>query len=327
MACLRSNTDEYNLQLTIIIVSYNTRTLIAECLSSVYSETKNTTFEVVVVDNNSTDGSAQHIKENFPFVKLFALKENLGFARANNFAADFSTSEYILLLNPDTLIINGAIDNLVAFAEENPDAGIWGGKTLFNDGKLNPTSCWRKPTLWSIFCRSCGLTSAFPSVGIFNYEGYGGWQRNCTRRVDIVTGCFFLISLDHWKQLNGFDPLFFMYGEEADLCLRARKQLGLCPIIYPGAVIIHYGAASYGEAQGEIAEKRLGNLLAARANLIRRHLPSWQRNLALFLFSLWPYFRLVRLRVRRFGHSREEVSVWKNVCKKKSVWINGHFVK
>jgi hypothetical protein len=142
-----------------------------------------------------------------------------------------SRAKRLLLLNPDTLILDDAIDRLFAFAENTPILGIWRGRTVFADGSLNPKSCWRQMTIWSVFCTLVGL-SFFRSSPVFYSEGYGGWPRNTVRRVDLVTGCFFLIDRDLWERLCGFDPTFFMYGEEADLCLRAAT-LGAKPTVTP----------------------------------------------------------------------------------------------
>src|SRR5690606_28786133 len=137
---------------------------------------------------------------------------NHGFAKGNNIAAARARGEYLLLLNPDTVVRDGAIDRLMAFAEREPRARIWGGRTLFADGSLNTSSCWRRMSLWNIFCRTAGLTGVFPRSALFNSEAYGGWDRGTERQVDIVSGCFFLIARADWKRLGGFDPVFAMYG-------------------------------------------------------------------------------------------------------------------
>ena len=167
---------------------------------------------------------------------------------------------------------------------------IWGGRTLNADRSLNPDSCWQRLTLWNSFCRVTGLTAVFPGSGLFNAERYGGWQRDCVRAVDIVQGSLLMIRRATWETLGGFDPAFFMYGEEADLCLRARK-LGADPHITPRASIIHYGAAS-----DTVRADRMERLLAAKMGLIRRHFPPWQRPLGELLFSLWPLSRLIATR-------------------------------
>src|SRR5262249_52669728 len=228
---------------SIIVVSYRTRELTLECLRSIARETVGVSHEVLVVDNASGDGSAAAIAQEFPDVKLIALDGNVGFARANNIAAGEARGRYLLLLNPDTVVIDRAIDRLLEFAAEHPQARIWGGRTLYADRTLNPTSCWRRMSLWNVFCRTAGLTGLFPRSQLFNSECYGRWDRSTVRDVDIVTGCFLLIERDFWQRLGGFDARFFMYGEEADLCLRAAK-LGARPAVTPNATIIHYGGAS-----------------------------------------------------------------------------------
>lgn len=225
-----------NPKLSIIIISYNTRELTLGCIRSVFSETKNLSFEVIVLDNASIDGSYDAItkefsdKINIQNIKLISSPFNLGFAVGNNLAVDDAKGEFLLFLNPDTLIMNRAIEELISFAGKNQEAGIWGGRTQFADYSLNPASCWSKQTIWSLLCQALGFSSLFRRSTFFNPEGIGGWDREGQREVDIVSGCFLLIRCEMWKKLNGFHSDFFMYGEEADLCLRARS-FGARPIV------------------------------------------------------------------------------------------------
>lgn len=201
------------IDVSILIVSFNTRELTLEALRSVRRETTDVSYEVIVVDNASGDGSAMAIAAEFPDVRLFARADNIGFARANNLAAREARGKYILLLNPDTVVLDRAIDRLHAFARRLPDARIWGGRTLFADGSLNSASCWGRMTLWNLACRATGLAAVFRTAEVFNGEAYGGWLRDTERTVDIVSGCFLMIESSFWRELDGFDPLFFMYGE------------------------------------------------------------------------------------------------------------------
>jgi hypothetical protein len=250
---------------SIIVVSYCTREMTLACLASIIAQTRVVDYEVIVVDNASTDGSAEAIAGAFPQFKLIASQANLGFAVANNHAAQFARGEYILLLNPDTVVLDGAIDKLVAFARRRPEAGIWGGRTLYGDGRLNSTSCWGRMTPWSVTCFALGLTKLFRNSMVFNPEAMGTWQRDTVRRVDIVTGCFFLMGRQLWRQLGGFDPTYFMYGEEADLCLRAYEK-GTKPLIDPSAAIVHYGSAS----DTSTSEKRV-KVYTGKVTLMRLH--------------------------------------------------------
>ena len=261
--------------ITIIVVSYNTREMTLDCLRSIGEQTHEASYELIVVDNDSSDGSAEAIAAEFPDLRLIGLDENIGFAQANNLAAGHARGERLLLLNPDTVVIEGAIDRLVGFADSRPSAGIWGGRTLFADRSLNPTSCWGRMTVWNLFCRAVGLTALFPASEFFNSEPYGDWQRDSVREVDIVTGCMLLISKRLWDGLEGFQPRYFMYGEEADLCLRAKTE-GATPLLTPEATIIHYGSAS------DSGNKAV-SVAAARMTLIREHWTPIRRRLGVGL--------------------------------------------
>jgi GT2 family glycosyltransferase len=308
------------IDLSIIIISFNTRVMTLECLRSVQAETKDVTFEIIVVDNNSPDGSAAAIEIEFPDVRLTALKENVGFGRANILAIKTARGRRVLLLNPDTVVLDRAIDRLVAFANESSSCRIWGGRTLNGDRTLNPSSCWRRMTLWSLVCESFGLVHLFSRSFIFNPEAYGGWDRGSVRNVDIVSGCFFLIDRDLWDQLEGFNPAFFMYGEEADLCLRARK-FGARPIVTPSATIVHYGGAS---TISTLEQRML--LLKGKATLVSQHWGPISRALgrALFLVGVlirWGSYRLAsRLRPRLNSAAAE----WKSIWLRREEWINGY---
>ena len=249
--------------ISIIVVSYNTCEMTLACLRSIGEQTRAMSYELIIVDNDSSDGSAEAIAAEFPGLHLIQLQENIGFARANNLAAEQARGKRLLLLNPDTVVLDRALDRLAAFADSCPDAGIWGGRTLFGDLSLNPTSCWGRMTVWNLFCRAVGLTALFPSSEVFNSETYGDWQRDSARKVDIVTGCMLLITKGLWDKLGGFQVHYFMYGEEADLCLRARA-MGASPMLTPDATIVHYGSAS------DSGNKAL-SVAAARVTLIRGH--------------------------------------------------------
>lgn len=304
---------------SILVISFNTIEMTLACLRSVVEETR-TPLELIVVDNASADGSAEAIAAAFPGITLIAETRNLGFARANNLAALRAKGEYLLLLNPDTVVQNRAIDNLVEFARRRPDAGIWGGRTLFGDGTLNPSSCWRRMTLWALICRASGLTAVFSQSDLFNPEAYGGWSRKSERRVDVVSGCFFLLPRKLWQALNGFDPSFEMYGEEADLCLRARAY-GADPAMTPKAEIIHYGGASE-----TVRADKMVRLLTAKMTLISRHFQPWQRPLAQLLFRFWPLSRMLAHWVLiRLGYGRvDEALVWSSVWRRRSEWQDGY---
>jgi GT2 family glycosyltransferase len=305
---------------SILVISYNTREMTLACLRSIAAETT-VPHEVIVIDNASPDGSAAAIAAEFPSYRLIASGENHGFAKANNIAAAMARSRYLLLLNPDTVVLDRAIDQLVAFAEARPEAGIWGGRTLAGTGELNPKSCSGPMTLWALFCRTSGLAFVFKNSEVFNPEDYGGWDRGSEREVGFVSGCFFLIERGLWDRLSGFDPTFVMYGEEADLCARAHA-FGGRPRVTPEATIVHYG----GMSSAKRSDKTI-LVLKARVTLARRHLPHWQQPLGILLLRLWPLTRswggglIARLTGRR-GAART-AEHWAAVWAARADWEHG----
>lgn len=307
--------------LTVIIVSYNTRDLTIAAVRTLLATTVTTRISVVVIDNASSDGSAEAVAATFPDVTLIRSAKNLGFAQANNVVAQDATSEFLLLLNPDTECHEGAVDNLMEFARTHPGAGIWGGRTVFRDGSLNIASCWRRITPWSMFCLTVGLTAVFPRSRLFNAEAYGAWKRDTVRDVDIVSGCFFLVRRDLWTSLGGFDLRYFMYGEEADLCLRARR-VGFVPMITPDAKIMHLvGAASTKKARQRVLVSK------ARVTLIRDHWPGWQVPIGVCLMWLWGALRFGAAQTLApvSGESgRNRASYWAEIWAERKDWLQGY---
>jgi GT2 family glycosyltransferase len=293
-----------------------------ECLRSIFRQTEETDYEIIVVDNNSQDDSADSIRSQFSNVHLIQLTENIGFARANNLAATKAKGDKILLINPDTVVLDHAIDHLMAFANDNPSCRIWGGRTLFADGSLNPASCWRDMSLWTLGCSALGLTYIAPNNPLFNPEAYAGWDRSNVKHVDIVTGCLFLIDRPLWTALGGFNSAFFMYAEEADLCYRARKA-GARPIITPDATICHYGRA----VEGASLAQRL-KLFKGKAMLMRLHWSPLRRRLgqALFLVAVLDRWLMYRMMAQLTGNAvlNRNAEDWKTIWLRRADWIDGY---
>lgn len=301
---------------SIIIISYNTYKLTVDCLRSIYDQTNGISFEVIVVDNNSDDGSADAIEMQFPNISLIKSEKNLGFAKANNLAASIASGKHLLLLNPDTVVLNGAIQKLYKFAISFPENRIYGGRTLYGNMTLNPSSCWRQQSIWSLICYTFGLTSLFRNNVLFDPEAYGGWKRDYVREVSIVSGCFLLIEMVFWNEIQGFDSDFFMYGEDADLCLRAIKN-GASPVINPESAIIHYGGASE-----RIRADKMIRLLRAKEALLGHWLPL-TREIGLLLYGVAVRIRITaflflsKVSVRRFG---EQFSCWQEIWHRREEW-------
>jgi GT2 family glycosyltransferase len=299
-------------EVSIAIVSYSSRETTLACLRSIAAGAGDTQLEVIVVDNGSNDGSVDAIVSEFPSIRTMAQSVNLGFAVACNLAAREAHGEYLLLLNPDTVVNAGAVARLLEFTRRRPNAGIWGGRTVFADGRLNPMSCWRKPSLWTLLCSGLALDTRYSRSPLFNAYGYGGWLRDSEREVDVVSGCFLLIRKALWDKLGGFASAFFMYGEDVDLCLRARR-LGCRPAVTPEATIVHHGSGTEDDKVRKIKQ-----VLASRALLIRRHFSPTKRPLGLALLALRPMLGRLLAKPSLRG-------TWDEVWAGRRRWMAGQF--
>lgn len=314
-------TDTQHPELSILLVSWNSREMTLDCIRSVYRETQDTAFELIVLDNASADGSVEAIAAEFPQVVMIAETANHGFSVGTNLQVPRARGEKILLLNTDTIVLDKAIDKLMAFSRKRPEARIWGGRTLFGDRSLNPTSCWGKMTPWNQFAQMIGLTARFPNSPVFNPRAYPDWQRDTERQVDIVTGCLLLIDKAFWTELGGFDSTFFMYGEDADLCLRAI-ELGAKPMITPDATIVHYGGGSTKSHTRKICQ-----ISAAHISTIKRHYPRGWRTLgagtiiAGVLIRALCYGIAEKLHPARYS---ERAQNWRSAWQQRAQWKNGY---
>ncbi|WP_208539106.1 glycosyltransferase family 2 protein [Algihabitans albus] len=304
----------------IVIVSYNTRDLTLACLRTVERETS-VAHRVIVVDNGSRDGSADAIAEAFPSVLLLRSAKNLGFAGAINLASGQLAAPWLLLLNSDAEVRDRAIDRLLAYAQAQPAPGIYGGRVLERDGRSSGISCLGRPSVWSHFCLATGLTFLFRRSVWFNPEAVRLSQDDQPREVDIVVGCLFLISTADWRRLGGFDRRFFMYGEEADLCLRAAR-LGLRSVAVPFATILHLG-----EASAETPADPLVQIARARMTLMRRHWPKRWHFTIVPLGWLWAALRVAAASLpmlRASARTAERRRTWRTVWRRRAEWLAGY---
>ncbi|HTZ97420.1 MAG TPA: glycosyltransferase family 2 protein [Terriglobales bacterium] len=230
------------MKLSVIILCWNDLKVIEDCLRSIYSSTRSLELEVIVSDNGSTDGSIDFIIKNFPQVRLIQNGRNLRFAKGNNVGIHASQGEYALILNPDTIIHEGALETMVAFADQHPEAGAFGCRVLNADGTYQ--GCiWPFPTPGSEWRRALGLRSLAYLSEAFHPGAYVTWKGETERAVGYPAGCCLLIRNNLLKKLGGFDEQFFYYYEETDLCRRIWDA-GY-PILYtPKASITHLGGQS-----------------------------------------------------------------------------------
>lgn len=211
------------MDLSIIIVNYNVKFFLEQCLCSTIKATEGLDVEIFVVDNASSDESVDFIKENFPTIKLLALCENIGFAKANNLALKKAVGKYVLYLNPDTIVHENVFKDCISFLEIHKDAGAAGVRMLDGAGCFLPESKRAFPGVWVSFWKICGMAALFPKSKVFNRYALGNLNNETVHEVDVLSGAFMLIRKEIVDKLKGFDEDYFMYGEDIDLSWRIIK--------------------------------------------------------------------------------------------------------
>ena len=231
---------------SVIIVSWNARDYLAQCLRSLSDGACRYPMEVVVVDNASTDGSPEMVTRDFASVRLIRNESNLGFARANNVGIRTSTGKYLCLVNSDVRVLPECITRLVEYCEAHPKTGMAGPRILGGDGRLQ-RSCMGFPSVWNMFCRALALDSLAPRCQVFGGYLLPYWEHDAVRPVDILNGCFWLIRREAVEAVGLLDENFFMYAEDMDWCKRFSLR-GWQVMFVPSAEAIHYGGKSSASA-------------------------------------------------------------------------------
>jgi len=232
------------MDLSIVIVNYKTRDLLRDCLRSVYGSEGAFSYEVIVVDNCSGDGSVEMVRQEFPEVDLIASEISGGYAYANNLGFQRARGRHVLLLNPDTLLPPTALRDMLLFMEERPDAGVAGPKLVLADGNLD-LACRRSfPTLDIAFYRLVGLSKRYPHSPRYNRYNLGYLDPDQMAEVDSVVGAFMLIRREALDQAGFLDERFFAFGEDIDLCYRIKIDHGWKVYYNPAVVVIHYKGQS-----------------------------------------------------------------------------------
>jgi GT2 family glycosyltransferase len=234
------------LDVSIIIVNWNTRKLLQNCLKSVYERTGDVKYEVIVVDNGSTDDSVEMVKKNFPQVNIIENAENLGFARANNIGIQTSKGRYICLINSDITLLDDCIGKLISFMDSRPAVGITGPKILNSDRTIQH-SCRHFPSIWNNLCQSLGLNHLFPKSAFFSDWIMDYWGHDSIRSVDALSGCFLMVRRKALEEVGLLDEDFFIYGEDLDWCRRFRKA-SWDIVFYPETEATHLIGASSANA-------------------------------------------------------------------------------
>ena len=225
------------MDISIVIVGWNARHYLELCLESLADAPARRTTEILVVDNASSDGSAEMIEARFPYVKLIRSAENLGFAKGNNLAIRQCRGRYIALVNPDVIVLPGCLDALADFLDQNPKVGNAGPRVLNPDRTLQST-CRRFPTLWNNFCSATALASAFQGSRLLAGEHMYFFPHDRILAVDVLVGCFSMMRREALEAVGLLDEDLFMYGDDVDWCRRCWNA-GWEVAFFPGAQAIH----------------------------------------------------------------------------------------
>jgi GT2 family glycosyltransferase len=257
------------MQLSIIIVNYNVKYFLEHCLLSVIKACKNIDAEILVVDNNSTDGSKAYLETKFKNVRFFWNNNNLGFGKANNFALPFAKGEHILFLNPDTIVPEDCFTNCLAFFEKHIDCGALGVRMIDGAGNFLKESKRSLPTPAAGFFKMIGLAEMFPSSKLFAQYYAGHLPEKENNKVDVLAGAFMILSKKAIEFTKGFDDNFFMYGEDIDLSYRIQKA-GLQNYYLGDTTIIHF--------KGESTQKKSENYIKHFYGAIKRFVDKHYNN-------------------------------------------------
>jgi GT2 family glycosyltransferase len=230
------------MDVSIIIVNWNTRESLRDCLRSIFEQAGNLVYEVIVVDNASTDGSVEMVENDFREVKLIKNQENRGFAAANNQGIALAEGRYILLLNSDTIICDNAIEKTMRYADKRSDAAVIGCQVWENSDTIQMT-CFGFPGLVNIILNTFGLSRQFKLNRFFGRERMLWWRRDSERQVDVVSGMFMFVRREAIEQVGMMDEDYFLYYEETDWCRRFAGA-GWKLVFWPGARIIHTDVGS-----------------------------------------------------------------------------------
>lgn len=245
-----------SIDVSIIIVSYNTAKELKNCISSIVNETQSITCQIIVVDNNSSDNSCEMIRCEFPRVELIENKFNAGFAKANNQGLQIATGEFILYLNPDTIILDKAIEKMITFLKNHQEIGLVGPHTFNADGKTTQSTAHYHPSLIGFFHHNVPIWRIIP---FYHPPLFGEYSPKNSVQVDAVKGSCMLLARTLAEEIGGMNEEYFMYSEEIDLC-EAMRNRGLEVYYFTDASIVHLGGASTSQVSEAMVIARMKSL-------------------------------------------------------------------
>ena len=255
-----------DLKLSVTICSWNTQSDLRDCLQSLQDAHNEASFEVIVIDNNSEDGSPDMVEREFPSVRLFRMSQNLGFTGGHNYAMEQRLAPHVFLLNSDANVHPGAISGLLNFIEANPQAGIIGPKVLNPDGSLQ-LSCRRFPNPLAALFRNTPIGKLFPNNPFTRDYLMLDWDHDKPREVDWVSGCAFMVRSDLIEKIGTFDPEYFMYCEDVDWCFRTW-QAGYKVMYVPDAVVTH----AIGRSTDKAPNRMIGRFHSSMFRFYRKNM-------------------------------------------------------
>jgi GT2 family glycosyltransferase len=247
------------MDVSIIIVAWNVREFLYNCIKSVYEQTRGIDFEVIYVDNASEDGSVEMVRKEFPEVRIIENEENKGFIIANNKGIEIAEGRYVLLLNSDTIVLDNAIAKTVEFSDKHPKAAVVGCKVLYPDGTLQ-RNCFMYPSVLNLFLLATYLNKIFPRSKFFGREYMEWWDYSNAREVEAVAGCYSLVRREAIDQVGVMDERYFVYGDDPDWCFRFKKT-GWKIMYTPESRIIHCHGKTTKHMKREFRLQLSGSLL------------------------------------------------------------------
>lgn len=271
---IKKANSQAQLDLAIIVVSHNTSELLENCIKSILSSEKpKGGLEIIVIDNNSTDGTRQVVSKKYPQIKLITNKRNVGFAAANNQGVKISNSKYYLFLNSDTELKKYSLVKPLKYLKTHPKVGAVSVKLYLRDGNVDIDNHRGLPTPWSAFCKFSGLSKLFPNTLFFNSYHLGLKNLNKIHQIQVTAGSFLMISSSLFKKIGMWDEDYFFYGEDIDLSYRIN-QAGYKIIYYPKVNALHLKGASSGLRKETIEVAK--PIKATRAKVAKASVEAWR---------------------------------------------------
>lgn len=275
-----------SIKLSAIIVNWNTKRDLESCLISFYNNAPSCNYEVILVDNASTDDSVSMVEGKFPDVIIHKNAANLGFAKACNQGISISKGDYVLLMNADIVVLEKTIEKLINFADLHPNAYIFGCRILNPDRSLDQ-SCFMFPSVLNLVICGLRLNRFFPNNRFFGRPDMTWWNAQDERPVQVVKGCFMLVRRKLFSKIGMLDEDYFMYAEESDFCYRSQKAS--CQVMFtPSAEVIHLG----GQSTRQLFYKMKVQYYKSYLLFIKKHKGNLSYLVAVFFTSLFVLLRL-----------------------------------